>query len=364
MTSGIARHTVEGVPNARVSVHPFTTDDGLGLHLTRFHREDSEDVVLLVHGLTSSSDIYVMPEIPNLAGHLLDQGFGDVWTVDFRMSNRYPYNTEPTAHTLDDIAHFDHPATLTELRRHIGERRVHVVAHCLGSVSFTMGLAAGTITGVSSMVAQSVSLIVNVPAWSRWKLEVLPTLLGRGLGMRGLDPRMAAAPRFTPDWAVSRLLSLAHPECDNSACHLISSMWGTGWPALYHHRNLAPETHDRIADLLGPTGLHYYLHMRKMARAGHAVRDDPADPRHAVLPADYLAHADRIDTPILFVTGEHNHVFGESNVVCHRELSRDKPEQYEVAVLPGYGHLDPIIGKNAHRDVFPLISDFIKRRTT
>ncbi|MFF1379149.1 alpha/beta fold hydrolase [Streptomyces sp. NPDC058308] len=362
MRQGIARHTVEGVPDARVSTYPFTTADGLTLHLTRFHRGDCDDVVLLLHGLTGSSDMFIMPEHRNLATHLLDDGFTDVWTLDFRMSNRFPYNTEPGDHTLDDVALHDHPAALAELRRHIGQRRVHVFAHCLGSTTFAMSLAAGTVTGVSSLVSQSVALAVRVPSWSRWKLAFAPTLLEHVLGLSAVDPRMADAAPFTRAWALARLVSLGHPECDNHACNLVSFMWGAGWPALYSHGNLAPETHERIADLLGPTGVHYYRHIRKMARAGRAVRSDPADPRHAALPVDYLAEAAAVRTPVLFLTGADNHVFGDANVVCHREFARHAPDRYELAVLPGYGYIDPVIGKDAHRDVFPLVCDFIRRR--
>ncbi|MFJ2774562.1 alpha/beta fold hydrolase [Streptomyces sp. NPDC087300] len=351
------------MPDAWISTHPFTTGDGLALNLTRFQRGESDDVVLLVHGLTASSDLFIMPEHYNLATYLLDHGFPDVWTVDLRLSNRYPYNTEPGDFSLDDVVHYDHPAMLAELRRHIGQRRLHVVAHCLGSTSFAMSLAAGTVKGITSMVAQSVGLVFKVPGWSQWKIELAPTLLEHVLGVSAIDPRMGSSARFTRSWALSRLVSLGHPECDNSACHLVSLMWGAGWPALYSHANLEPETHDRIADLLGPTGLQYYRHIRKMVRAGRAVKyAAPGDRRHAALPDDYLAHAADISTSILFMTGQDNHVFADSNVVCHRRLAQEAPGRHELAVLPGYGYLDPIIGKRAHVDVFPVILDFIQRR--
>jgi hypothetical protein len=80
-------------------------------------------VVLLVHGLTSSSDIFIMPEHRNLATYLLDHGFGDVWTVNLRISNRFPYNMEPNRFTLDDVAHYDHPAARAELRPTAGTPR-------------------------------------------------------------------------------------------------------------------------------------------------------------------------------------------------------------------------------------------------
>lgn len=145
MTDPIPRYTLEGVTDAEVSVYPFPTDDGLGLNLTRFRRAPCDDVVLVVHGLTSSSDLFIMPEHRNLVSYLLDNGFTDVWALDFRMSNRFPYDAESHRYTLDDIADYDHPAALRELRRHIGDRRVHVVAHCLGSLSFMMSLFGGLV---------------------------------------------------------------------------------------------------------------------------------------------------------------------------------------------------------------------------
>jgi cholesterol oxidase len=162
MTIRIPRYTLDGVRDAEVSVHPFSTEDGLGLSLTRFHRADCDDVVLLVHGLTSSSDLFIMPEHRNLASYLLDTGFTDVWAADFRMSNRFPYNTEAHQYTLDDIADYDHPAALRELRRHIGDRRVHVISHCLGSLSFMMSLFAGRVTGLASVTCNSVALTPRV----------------------------------------------------------------------------------------------------------------------------------------------------------------------------------------------------------
>ena len=67
-------------------------------------------------------------------------------------------------------------------------------------------------------------------------------------------------------------------------------------------------------------------------------------------------------TPILLLTGDHNRVFTDSNIVCHRVLAKIAPGPYELEILPGYGHLDPIVGKNAHLDVFPRICQFLKRQ--
>jgi pimeloyl-ACP methyl ester carboxylesterase len=364
MEHRIPRYTLQGVSEAEVTLHPFSTDDGLGLTLTRFLRAESDDVVLLVHGLTSSSDMFIMPEHRNLVSFLLDSGFGDVWTLDFRMSNRFPYNLETRRQTLDDIAAFDHPAALRELRRLVGVRRIHVIAHCLGSVSFQMSMFGGAVEGVTSLVANSVGLTPRVHRWARFKLMVAPFLLEYGLGLSYLDPRFPAAPALTRRRLLSRAVSWFHPECDVPACRLQSFMWGCGRPAMYRHENLAPQTHthERLADLNGAADANYYRHIGKIVRAGHAVKYDPANPAHAHLPDDYLAGAERVPTPVLFVTGDHNDVFTDSNIVCHRILDARAPGRYELEVVPGYGHIDPLIGKDAHADVFPRILDFLKQQ--
>lgn len=361
MDRQIPRFTLEGVPEAEVAVHPFSTEDGLGLDLTRFTRGDCDDVVLLVHGLTSSSDMFIMPEHYNLVTYLLDAGFTDVWTLDHRMSNRFPYNTETHRDTLDHVARYDHPAALRELRRHVGGRRVHVVAHCLGSVSFSMSLFGGVVDGVTSLVCNSVSLVLRVSPWARFKLTLCPEVLEYVMGLPFVDPRYGEAPAFTRAWMLSRMVSMFHPECDVRSCHMVSFMWGSGRPGIFEHDNLLPVTHERTADLESAVGVHYYRHIRKMVRAGHVVRYRPDDPRPDGLPRDYLAKAGEITTPVLFLTGDHNNVFTDSNIVCHEMLSRLAPGRHQLEILPGYGHQDPFAGKSADVDVFPRIADFIRK---
>ncbi|HET9899277.1 MAG TPA: alpha/beta hydrolase [Streptosporangiaceae bacterium] len=364
MTGRIPRYTLEGVKDAEVSTHPFATKDGLGLNLTRFRRAECDDVVLLVHGLTSSSDLFIMPEQRNLVSYLLDSGFTDVWAVDFRMSNRFPYDTETHRYTLDDIAGYDHPAAISELRRHIGERRVHVVAHCLGSLSFMMSLFGGRLPGIATVTCNSVALTPRVPTWSRLKLSYGPPMFRYLLGLDFLDPRFSASPMLTRNWALGHLVSMAHRECHVRECHMLSFMWGSGHPAMYEHGNLLDVTHERMADLCSSCGTNYYRHVAKMIRAGHAVKCDPLDRRHSDLPDNYLANAAKVTTAVLLLTGDRNRVFTDSNIFCHKVLASVMPGTCELEVLPGYGHLDPIVGKSAHLDVFPRIGEFLKRQAT
>lgn len=355
--------TLDGVRDAEVTTHWFWTEDKLGLSFTRFRRglpDEATEAVMIVHGLTTSTDMFIMPEHYNLVSYLLDNGYHDVWCLDFRMSNRHSYNLFEHEYTMDDVALYDYPAALAEMRRHVGDKPVHVISHCLGANSFVMSLFAKVVDGVSSVVANSVALTPRIPRWSHVKLTLGPNFVEHVLGFPYLNPRWSQDKGITRGKLVSRFLSLFHPECDVPACHMLSVMWGSGRPALYHHENLAEVTHRRGGDLYGATSMNYYRHVAKMVRAGRAVRYDD-QPAHSRLPADYLTHARDIETPMLLMTGDDNKVFTDSNVVCHQALERLAPGRHELHVFGGYGHQDPFMGERVAADIFPRLLDFIEK---
>ncbi|MFT4110479.1 alpha/beta fold hydrolase [Propionicimonas sp.] len=366
-TREIPLYTLQGVPDATHTHHDFSTADGLGLSLERFSRDPdgtATDSVMIVHGLTTSTDMFVMPEHRNLVTYLLDEGFSDVWTLDMRMSNRHSYNLFPHRYTMDDVALYDYPPAIELIRRHVGtQRRLHVIAHCLGSVSFLLSLFGGAATGITSVVANSVGLTPRVPAWSRIKLRAAPGLVEYVLGFPNLNPQWCHDPGFTRGELFSRLVSLGHRECDVPECHMLSMMWGSGRPALYEHENLADVTHRRGGDLYGATSMHYYRHVRKMVEAGgHPLKYEPGRSDLASLPDDYWDNARTVATPVLFTTGANNRVFTDSNIVNHQRLVALGCTQHELKVYPGYGHQDVFMGYNVARDCFPAMVEFMRRK--
>lgn len=362
ITREIPLYTLEGVKNAEISTHPFETGDKLGLSLLRFQQAACDDVVLIIHGLTTSTDMFIMPEHYNLVQYLLDHGFTDVWTLDFRMSNRHSYNLRQHRYNMDDIALFDHPAAVAKIREYIGDRRLHVICHCLGSASFTMSLFGKAVTGITSVIANSVALTPRVPSWSKVKLRFAPFLVEYVLGFPYLNPRWSEDPGLTRGKIFSSIVSAFHQECDVPACHMLSLIWGTGWPALYSHENLHEVTHRRGGDLYGGTAVHYYRHVRKMVNArNRAVKYDPNDSTYDSLPNDYLEYAKDIQTPVLFMTGENNRVFTDSNILCHQRLEAIVPGRHELHIFPNYGHQDVFMGKNCDRDIFPRLVEFLNK---
>ena len=361
MDREIALYTLEGVKNATVTTHPITTEDKLGLSMLRFTRGEAGEAILVIHGLTTSTDMFIQPEHENLVSYLLDQGFGDVWCLDYRMSNRHPYNLFKHRYTMDDVALYDYPPALAEMRRHIGDRPIHVISHCLGANSFTMALFGKVVTGVSSVIANSVALTPRVPKWSKLKLSLAPDLVENVLGFPYLNPQWGEEPGLSRGKLFSKAVSLFHQECDVPACHMLSLMWGTGWPALYSHENMHPVTHRRGGDLYGATSMNYYRHVVKMLKAGNAVKYDPTNRAHDRLPDDYFRYVKEIETPVLFMTGENNKVFADSNIVCHERMERIVPGRHELHVFPNYGHQDPFMGEHVARDIFPRLVEFIEK---
>lgn len=354
----IPMYTLEGVQDAEITTHWFHTEDGLGLSFLRFQRERGGDAVMVVHGLTTSTDMFIMPEHENLVSHLLDRGY-DVWCLDYRMSNRHSYNLFKHRWTLDDVALYDFPPAIETIRAHIGDDHpLQVIAHCLGAMTFAMSLFA-RLVDVDSAILNSVALTPRVPRWSQFKIAYAPALVDGLLGVPYLNPRWSEDPGLTRGELLSRAVSFFHRECDVPACHMLSMMWGTGWPALYMHENLADVTHKRGADLFGATSMNYYRHVNRMLKAGGAVKYHRDDPTYDRLPNDYFRHALEVETPILFMAGEDNRVFTDSNVVCFERLERIAPGRHQLHIFEGYGHQDPFMGEHVARDIFPRLDEFM-----
>jgi cholesterol oxidase len=73
---------------------------------------------------------------------------------------------------------------------------------------------------------------------------------------------------------------------------------------------------------------------------------------------DYVPHPERMAIPIAFIHGELNRCYlPESTLETLEYLRTNNPSvTYRRHVIPKYGHIDCIFGKNAFRDVYPLVT--------
>ena len=361
--SSIPVHTLAGIRNAEIEEYPFFTGDGLGLKLRRVRRKSgaasSKGATLLIHGLTSSCDMFIMPEHENLCNYLLDQEY-EVWLLDFRMSNRFLYNQTAHNFSFDDVALYDMPAAIKLIREKIGQDiALHVICHCLGSVSFTLAHFSGLIQDrVDSVISNSASLFVNIPLETELKLKFLlqSGLLEKVLRIASIDPGALSGNDYLLK-IINYGLSLRHHECDSAACHMISFMWGQGTSAVFEHENLLPETHERLGDLFGPTTFAFQRHVLKMQTEKGLARLKP-DPRYDALPWNYYEILDKNKTPYLFITGDKNKVFCNSQLISYEKLSGLRPDLYKLKIFEGYGHQDVFMGRQAHTEIFPHFLEF------
>ncbi|RPI22681.1 MAG: hypothetical protein EHM57_04980 [Actinobacteria bacterium] len=137
----------------------------------------------------------------------------------------------------------------------------------------------------------------------------------------------------------------AEERCDSVTCHRATFMYGVLW----EHDQLNKGTHDTLHEWLGIANIEVLQHLALMARERHVVtaEGDAGD----------LDHLDRLALPITFVHGAENVVFvpEATQRTIERLRAANPGVPYARHVIAGYGHLDPIVGAFAARDVYPLI---------
>ena len=328
-------------------VIPFVTDDGRTanvVHVTGA-TAPTRGPVLLVHGAGVRGNIFRAPVETNLVDDLIAHGF-DVWLENWRASIDLP----PTEWTLDDAAVFDHPAAVRTVLEHTGASSCKAVIHCQGSTSFMMSAVAGLLPQVDTIVSNAVSIHPVVPRLARWKIVYLTRMVSRLTSY--LDPQWGIHADGVVPRAIVAAVELSHHECDNPVCKMASFTYGVGHPTLWSHANLDDGTHEWLRDEFKKVPLTFFLQMDECVKAGRLV----SVKGYPELPLDFAAQAPATDARFALLAGAENQCFlPESQERTFAWLDERSPGSHSLHVLPGYGHLDVFMGKDAARDVFPLI---------
>lgn len=330
-------------------LHYFNTEDGIQLRLTRF-RAGRKGPVMLSHGIGVSSLIFRTDTVEtNLVEFLSARGF-DVWALDYRGSIELAAHN--TLFSADEVAAFDYPAAVREIRTQTGAASIQAVVHCFGSVSFFMAMLAG-LDGVRSVVSSQVAAhLVTAPITELKCGAYIPEALG-GLGVRRLNAFVSSATgwrgRLTE--AALRFYPLpANQLCQNPVCHRLSFMYSQ----IFEHQRLSRLTHSALHEMFGATNIRAFSHLARMVRTDHLVT---AEGRN-----DYMPQAERLAIPIAFVHGGENRCFlPESTGRTYRWLcERNGARLYSRTMITGYGHADSILGEHAARDVYPVIAQHLE----
>ncbi len=305
--------------------------------------------VLLAAGFGMSATSFLLDTVEtNLAEHLVDAGY-DVWLFDYRASIDLP--SSHTAFTLDDIATRDWPEAVAEVRRVTGAGSVQALGHCVGSVSLMMALAAG-LADVRSAVCMQFTLH---PATSYLNQVKAAAKVDKVMGRIGLSKVAPLSGVTVPDTALDLILrGLPMPRaerCGKALCRWINAIYG----CTHTHDQLNDATHDALDQMFGVGNLAALGHMGTIMQRRLAVDRDGNEA--------YTRHPERLRLPILLVQGEKNYIFrppGSMRTLRWLQAANE-PSLYERVVLPGYAHLDALVGRNAATEVFPLLSDHLDR---
>lgn len=328
-------------------VVPFRAGDGRDANVINVRGPNRPELgpVLLVHGAGVRANIFRAPSGRNIVETLLDAGY-DVWLENWRASIEFP----PNEWTLDQAALYDHPAAVETVVRETGSEELKAIIHCQGSTSFMMAAVAGLVPQVTTIVANAVTLHTVIPVWSRFKIGYALPVVARATPY--LNPQWGLhAPGVTPK-LIDGFVRLTHHECSNPVCKEVSFTYGSGFPALWRHENLNPETHDWLRAEFAAVPMSFFEQMKKCVAAGSLVSVDG----HAELPRDFTAQPPQTQARFSFFAGLENRCFlPESQVRTFRWFDSAAPGRHTLHELPSYSHLDVFMGKNAAHDVFPLM---------
>jgi hypothetical protein len=351
-------HDLAGKPGVRRRILAFDAGDPehtqLTLHHLRGRREPWLGPLLMIPGAGVRPNLfYGGPRRPTVAEAMLDAGY-DVWVEGWRASIDMP----PNSYTLDQAAVYDHPAAVRRVLAETGASTLKAVIHCQGSTSFTVAAVAGLVPEVTTIVSNAVSLHVNVPFPSL--LKGVSFVGPSRLRLSGLDAQWAVCSPSAIATAFARLAHLIRGgDCDNRVCQFANYLYGAGSDLLWRHGNLDDDTHEWVAREFGYYPFSLLAQLSRSERAGYLV---PSGEFPDLIPSSLVADAPRTDARWSFLAGARNRVFlPVSQRRSFEFFDGFRPGFHSFHELPGYTHLDVMFGRNAHRDVFPLIVSELAR---
>ena len=328
-------------------------DDRLGsdafLRLTRYKAGD-KGPVMLAAGFGMSSHSFLASTIEqNLTEFLAACGY-DVWLFDYRAGIDLP--SAGTEFTIDDIAREDWPAAVRKVLDETGRDDLQAFGHCVGSVSLQMAILAG-MRGVRTAVCAQFPVHPASSVFNMVKSQIRTADVLGTLGVDGLAPDTRPSLRDEMlDIALRALPMPAEEQCGQAVCRWINAVYG----CTHRHAQLNDATHRAINEMFGFGNIDTMEHLALMLRKGHAVTHTGG--------MDYFDHPERMaGTRLLLLQGMRNYIFHPvGSFRTWRWLRSQNPQgDYQRKELPGYAHLDAIVGARAATDVYPFIAEFLAR---
>ena len=324
-------------------VHFFDTDDGIELRLVRY-QGGSKGPLVCAPGFSNTSQVFAWDGVETSWVEFFTGHGYDVWLFDYRASPDLAVSR--TQFTLDDIALHDWPGGIDHVRRVTGAESVQALGHCLGSATGFMSLLAGRMAAVRQFVGSQVMPFVEVSKLAKLKARVR---LDRAFALLGVPGVETDAGRSARDRAVDELLRFTPMPREwqslGPVCRRIYAIYGP----IMKPDHINRETRDALDWIFGYGNVTSFGQIRQFIRRQRLVDVQGADA--------YLPHVDRLYAHLVLLQGGDNELFlPEGSAATLDWLRNHRGEGAATRVMvPGYAHLDCFIGRDAARDVFPLV---------
>ncbi|GME43003.1 glucose-methanol-choline oxidoreductase [Neofusicoccum parvum] len=310
--------------------------------------------ILMIPGASVDHTVFALPTIrTNAVDHLTSLGH-TVHVLTHRFCRTPICASGGTVYE----ARLDVLAALTHIRS-TSNSPIHLICHCMGAVSTSIGLLDGTIPAawLAGLTCTQVFFALRFGRLNALKAgaPLLPALYQKLTGSewfpmagdgRAVQAAIDQALRFYPAEGRGEV-------CSSSVCHRFSLTYGRCW----EHANLNRATHAGLDAFLG--GVHMRM-LRETMRMGVVGRVLDGEGRDTVWTDEGLERLRGV--PMLFVSGGENVVFDPESTQVSYDVLRRKfgPGLYKRRVIAGYGHLDTWMGKDAARDVYPVIGEHLE----
>ncbi|KZL69975.1 glucose-methanol-choline oxidoreductase, partial [Colletotrichum tofieldiae] len=328
--------------------------------------------LFMIPGAAVDHQIYALPTIKYNAVNYFTRAGYRVFIAVHRIGQLMVAQNNWT--TYD--ARLDMQACLEYIREKYAEgnskdNKVYCIAHCMGSVAFSCGLLDGTIPA-NWVHGITCSQVFMNPIW---------TTLNMAKVMAGPIPldkmyKMVLGNWFScstakDDSFLQRALNEAlrlYPEerkeiCNNASCHRCTLVFGRCW----NHSNLNEATHRQIDRFFGGVNMTQLQLLMKQGSEGHVMTNGPL-----FRPLTTTENIRRLrGVPVMLFVGRDNAVLTPEATERTYEILCDtfgshgggdqKGLQYRRRVVPGYGHLDCWMGRNAWKDVYPFVREEVDR---
>ena len=334
--------------------------------------------VLLFHGFAHSGLVFATDRIDeNLVQHLCARGF-DVWVAELRTS--IALESSWRQWSFDRIAEEDVPSAVDYVLertkpsgRALEEHRIKVVAHCMGSAVFSMAALSGWLehkNGKSKVEAAVLAQIAPLLRGSRsnelranqavflrdaLSLEHVNAAVDDSVDWRGaIADRVAMTYPLPAHEASHHAMRPCERRTDLANCNRNSALFGRQWV----HGNLDRRSHENLGELLAHANMTTFAQIAHFIELGRLV---DAEGANVYVRGKNIAQ--HMNFPILFLHAKDTDVFDpETSRRSYQVFRRiNTRTYYEHRLIEGYGHFDSLIGRHAHRDVFPRIAAFLER---